>query len=57
MISSGMLYRVALVIADVSEERIASMIRVTTIRELRTALAVTSCRKTLLLLTLFLARL
>jgi hypothetical protein len=36
MPSSGMLRRVALVRTDVSEERIASIIRVTTIDELRT---------------------
>jgi hypothetical protein len=40
--TSRMLHRVALVITDVSEECIASIIRVTTIGELRTTLAVTS---------------
>jgi hypothetical protein len=52
MASSGMLRRVALVIADVSEELSASIIRVTRIGELGT-LAVTSNRRTLRL-TLFL---
>jgi hypothetical protein len=42
MQSSGMLRRVALVIIDVSEQRIASVIRVTRICELVTMLAVTS---------------
>jgi hypothetical protein len=42
MASSGMLRRVALVRADVSEELSASIIRVTRIGELRTTLAVTS---------------
>jgi hypothetical protein len=42
MVSSGMLRRVALVRTDVSEEPIASFIRVTTISELGTTLAVTS---------------
>jgi hypothetical protein len=42
MPSSGMLRRVALVIADVSEERIASIIRLTIFGELGTAIAVTS---------------
>jgi hypothetical protein len=42
-----MLRNVALVITDVSEERIASIIRVTRIGELRTMLAVTSNRSTL----------
>jgi hypothetical protein len=46
MASSGMLRRVALVRTDVSEELIASIIRVTRIGELRT-LAVTSNRRTL----------
>jgi hypothetical protein len=47
MASSGMLRRVALVRTDVSEERIASFIRVTRICELGTTLAVTSNRRTL----------
>jgi hypothetical protein len=42
-----MLRRVALVSTDVSEELIASIIRVTRISELGTALAVTSNRETL----------
>jgi hypothetical protein len=42
MVSSGMLRHVALVRADVSEERSASFIRVTRIRQLGTTLAVTS---------------
>jgi hypothetical protein len=42
MQSSGMLRRVALVGTDVSEERIAPMIRVTRIGELGTTLALTS---------------
>jgi hypothetical protein len=42
MVSSGMLRRVALVKADVSEEPSASFIRVTRIDELGTTLAVTS---------------
>jgi hypothetical protein len=46
MASSGMLRRVALIRADVSEELIASFIRVTRIVELRTTLAVTSNRCT-----------
>jgi hypothetical protein len=40
MASSGMLRRVALIRTDVSEERSASLIRVTRIGELRTTLAV-----------------
>jgi hypothetical protein len=44
MASSGILRRVALVINDVSEELSASFIRVTTIDELGTTLAVTSNR-------------
>jgi hypothetical protein len=44
--SSGMLRRVALVRADVSEELSASFIRVTRIGELGTTLAVTSIRRT-----------
>jgi hypothetical protein len=47
MPSSGTLRRVALVITDVSEERSASIIRVTRIGELGT-LPVTSNRSTLL---------
>jgi hypothetical protein len=42
MASSGILRRVALVRTDVSEELSASIIRVTRIGELGTALAVTS---------------
>jgi hypothetical protein len=48
MVSSGMLRRVALVRIDVSEKLSASFIRVTRIGELRTTLAVTSNRRTLL---------
>jgi hypothetical protein len=47
MPSSGMLRRVALVRSDVSEERSASIIKVTRIGALETALAVTSNRRTL----------
>jgi hypothetical protein len=47
MVSSGMLQRMALVRADVSEELSASFIRVTRIDELGTTLAVTSNRCTL----------
>jgi hypothetical protein len=47
MPSSGMLRRVVLVRTDVSEEPIASIIRVTRIVALRTKLAVTSHRRTL----------
>jgi hypothetical protein len=47
MPSSGMLRPVALVRTDVSEESIASIIRVTRIGELGTTLAVTSNRSTL----------
>jgi hypothetical protein len=43
-----MLRRVALVIADVSEERIASIIRVARIGELGTTLAVTTNRSSVL---------
>jgi hypothetical protein len=42
MESSGMLLRVALVRADISEELSASIIRVTRIGELGTSLVVTS---------------
>jgi hypothetical protein len=42
MVSFGMLRSVALVRTDVSEELIASFIRVTKIGELRTTLAITS---------------
>jgi hypothetical protein len=48
MASSGMLRRVDFVRTDVSEERIASFIRVTRIGELGTTLAVTSNRRTLI---------
>jgi hypothetical protein len=47
MASSGMLRRVALLRADVSEEFSAPFIRVTRIGELGTTLAVTSNRLTL----------
>jgi hypothetical protein len=47
MASSGILLRVALVRAGVSEERMASIIRVTRIGELETTVAVTSYRRTL----------
>jgi hypothetical protein len=47
MQSSGMLRSVALVRTDVSEERMASIIKVTRIGELGTTLAVTSNRSTL----------
>jgi hypothetical protein len=47
MSSSGKLRRVAPVRFDVSEERIASIIRVTRIGELRTTLAINSDRSTL----------
>jgi hypothetical protein len=47
MPSSGMLRRVALVGTDVSEERSASIIRVTRIGELGTTLALASNRRTL----------
>jgi hypothetical protein len=43
---SGMLHRVALVRTDLLEELSASIIRVTTIDELGTSLAVTSSRRT-----------
>jgi hypothetical protein len=45
--SSGMLRRVALVRTDITEEPIASFIRVTRISELRTILAATGDRRTL----------
>jgi hypothetical protein len=47
MLSSGMLRRVALVRIDVSDERSASVIRVTRIGELGTTLALISNRRTL----------
>jgi hypothetical protein len=47
MVSSGLLYRVALVRTDVSEEPGASFIRVTKIGELGTTQAATSYRRTL----------
>jgi hypothetical protein len=47
MVSSGLLRRVALVRTDVSEELIASIIRVTTIGELGTTLTVNSNGSTL----------
>jgi hypothetical protein len=48
MVSSGLLRRVALVRTDVSEERGASFIRVTTIGELGKTQAATSNRHTLM---------
>jgi hypothetical protein len=50
MQSSGMLRRVALVRTDISEERIASIIRATRIGELGTTLAVISSLLCLLLI-------
>jgi hypothetical protein len=47
MTSSGMLSRVALIITDISEEPIASIISMKRIGELGTTLAVTSNRSTL----------
>jgi hypothetical protein len=47
MVSSWMLCRVALVRVDVSEEPSAFLIRVTTIGELGTTLALTTNRRTL----------
>jgi hypothetical protein len=47
ILKNGMLRRVAFVRTDVSEERMASIIRVTRIDELGTTLAVTSNRRTL----------
>jgi hypothetical protein len=47
MVPSGMLRRVALGRTDVSEERSASIIRITRIGKLGTTLAVTSNRRTL----------
>jgi hypothetical protein len=49
MVSSGMLHRVALVRADVSEELSTSFISVTRIGELGTMLAVTSNRRSVAL--------
>jgi hypothetical protein len=54
MVSSGMLRHVALVRTDVTEVISASFISVTRIDDLGTTLAVTSNRRTLLLLALFL---
>jgi hypothetical protein len=48
MVSSGMLRRVALVSTDVSDELSASFVRVTRICELRTTLALTSNRRSVL---------
>jgi hypothetical protein len=50
MVSSGKLRRVALLRTDVSDDLSASFIRVTRIGELRTKLAVTSDRRTLVFL-------
>jgi hypothetical protein len=50
MASSGMLRRVALIRTDASEELSPSFVRVTRIGELETTLAVTSNRRTLLVL-------
>jgi hypothetical protein len=47
MLSSGMLHNAGLVRANVSEECVASIIKVTRIGELGTMLAVTSNRSTL----------
>jgi hypothetical protein len=47
MPSSGILHRMDLVRTDVSEERIASIMRVTRIEELGTTLVVTNNRNTL----------
>jgi hypothetical protein len=55
MPSYRMLYRVALVRTDVSEELSASIIRVARIGEVGTTLAVTSNRLTLFLLHRFLS--
>jgi hypothetical protein len=49
MPSSGLSLRVALLRTDISEEDIASIIRVTRISELGTILAVTSNRSTLMM--------
>jgi hypothetical protein len=53
MSSSGLLRRVALVRTDFSEERVASIIKVTGIGELGTTLAVTNNRSALLSLPRF----
>jgi hypothetical protein len=50
MSSAGMLRRVDLIITDVSEEPSYSIIRLTRVGELGTALAVTSNRRTLLMM-------
>jgi hypothetical protein len=47
MPSSGMCRRVVLIVTNVSEDRVASIIRVTSISELRKALAVNSNQNTL----------
>jgi hypothetical protein len=49
MPSSGMLRRVAVVRIEVSEERMASIVRMTRIGELGTTLAVSSNRSTLMM--------
>jgi hypothetical protein len=50
MPSPGVLCHVPVVIIDVSEEHIASIIRVTSLGELRTTLATTTNRSTLLVI-------